>query len=71
MLKFAAEKKLQPIVETLPIGEKGCAEAVQRVSDNKVKYRFSKCCSHISVSIANAPQLWSISTRHSTRDLWM
>jgi alcohol dehydrogenase (NADP+) len=42
MLKFAAEKKLKPIVETLPIGEKGCAEAVERVSKNKVQYRFSK-----------------------------
>lgn len=41
MLKFAAEKKLSPIVETIPISEKGCAEAVSRVKDNKVRYRFT------------------------------
>jgi alcohol dehydrogenase (NADP+) len=42
MLKFSAEKKLFPMVETLPVGEKGCAEAVERVSQNKVSYRFSE-----------------------------
>ena len=41
MLKLAAEQKLFPMVETIPISEKGCAEAVQRVADNKVKYRFT------------------------------
>lgn len=41
MLKLAAEKKLFPMVETLPISEKGCAEAVSRVSENKIKYRFT------------------------------
>jgi alcohol dehydrogenase (NADP+) len=41
MLKLAAEKKLFPMVETVPISEKGCAEAVQRVADNKIKYRFT------------------------------
>ncbi|KAI1302868.1 alcohol dehydrogenase [Xylaria venustula] len=41
MLKFAAEKKLHPWVETVPISEKGCAEVVERVNKNKVHYRFT------------------------------
>lgn len=41
MLRFAAEKKLSPMVETLPVGEKGCAEAIERVNKNKVHYRFT------------------------------
>ncbi|KAJ2973067.1 hypothetical protein NUW58_g9035 [Xylaria curta] len=41
MLKLAAEKKLFPWVETIPISEKGCAEAVERVNKNKVHYRFT------------------------------
>ncbi|KAI1129785.1 alcohol dehydrogenase [Nemania abortiva] len=41
MLKFAAEKKLTPMVETIPISEKGCAEAIDRVKANKVHYRFT------------------------------
>ena len=40
MLDFIAEKGLKPIVQTLPVGEKGCAEAVQKVHDNDVRYRF-------------------------------
>ncbi|KAK8088142.1 alcohol dehydrogenase (NADP+) [Apiospora hydei] len=41
MLKLAAEKKLDPMVETIPISEKGCAEAIERVKTNKVHYRFT------------------------------
>ena len=41
MLKLAAEKKLFPMVETIPISEKGCAEAVEKVYKNKVRYRFT------------------------------
>ena len=41
MLRFAAENKLFPAVETLPIGEKGCAEALERVKRNDVRYRFT------------------------------
>ena len=41
MLKLASEKNLKPMIETLPVGEKGCAEAVERVANNKVKYRFT------------------------------
>ena len=41
MLKFASEKKLHPIIETLEISEKGCAEALERISKNDVRYRFS------------------------------
>ena len=40
MLKLASEKGLHPMVEKIPISEKGCAEAVERVSKNKVQYRF-------------------------------
>ncbi|ORY63227.1 uncharacterized protein BCR38DRAFT_436251 [Pseudomassariella vexata] len=41
MLKLAAEKKLFPMVETLPISAEACAEAVERVKNNKVHYRFA------------------------------
>jgi alcohol dehydrogenase (NADP+) len=41
MLKLAAEKQLFPMVETVSISEKGCAEAVSRVAHNKIKYRFT------------------------------
>lgn len=41
MLKLAAEKQLFPMVETIPISAEGCAEAVDRVKNNKVKYRFT------------------------------
>ena len=40
MLKLAADQKLSPMIETIPISEKGCAEAVSRVANNKVRYRF-------------------------------
>jgi len=41
MLKLAADKKLEPIIETLDISEKGCKEAVERVKKNDVRYRFT------------------------------
>ena len=41
MLKLAADKGLKPMVETLQISEKGCAEAVTRVEKNDVRYRFT------------------------------
>lgn len=41
MLKLASESNLMPMVETIPISEKGCSEAVTRVANNKVRYRFS------------------------------
>jgi alcohol dehydrogenase (NADP+) len=41
MLKLAAEKKLFPMVETISISEDGCKEAVTRVKENKVRYRFT------------------------------
>ncbi|KAI1773167.1 GroES-like protein [Hypoxylon cercidicola] len=41
MLRLAAEKKLFPFVETLPVSEKACAEAVERVKKNDVRYRFT------------------------------
>ena len=41
MLKLAADKKLKPMIETLPVGEKGCKEAVERVHVNDVRYRFT------------------------------
>ncbi|RYP51325.1 hypothetical protein DL768_003329 [Monosporascus sp. mg162] len=40
MFKFAAKNELFTMVETLPVGEKGCAEAVERVNNNKVRCRF-------------------------------
>ncbi|KAL4728840.1 hypothetical protein ACLX1H_003241 [Fusarium chlamydosporum] len=41
MLKLAAEKNIVSWVETIDISEKGCAEAVERVKENKVRYRFT------------------------------
>ncbi|KAK9465822.1 chaperonin 10-like protein [Lipomyces arxii] len=41
MLNLAAEKKIQPMVETIPVGESGCGEALRRCHDNDVKYRFT------------------------------
>lgn len=41
LLKLAAEKGIKPWVETIKISEEGCKEAVERVKDNKVHYRFT------------------------------
>jgi alcohol dehydrogenase (NADP+) len=41
MLRLAAEKGVKPWVETLKLSEQGCKEAVERVKDNKVHYRFT------------------------------
>lgn len=41
MLKLAAETKLFPMVEKISISEAGCKEAVTRVKNNKVRYRFT------------------------------
>ena len=41
MFKLASEKKLKPIIETLELSEKGCKEALERVHDDKVRYRFT------------------------------
>lgn len=41
MLALCAEKGLGPWVETLSVGEAGCKEAVERVRENKVRYRFT------------------------------
>ncbi|KAK0743767.1 chaperonin 10-like protein [Schizothecium vesticola] len=41
MLKLAAEKGVRPMVETIQLGEEGCSEAVSRVKEGKVRYRFT------------------------------
>ena len=41
MLKLASEKNIKPMIEMLDISEKGCKEAVERVSVNDVHYRFT------------------------------
>lgn len=41
MLKLASEKNIKSWVETIDISEKGCKEAVERVKNGKVKYRFT------------------------------
>ncbi|KAF4627589.1 hypothetical protein G7Y89_g10566 [Cudoniella acicularis] len=41
MLQLAADKGIKPWVETIPISEKGIAEAVTRLKKNDVRYRFS------------------------------
>ncbi|KAI9834442.1 MAG: hypothetical protein M1826_002596 [Phylliscum demangeonii] len=41
MLKFASEKGLRPIVQTIDLSAAGCKEAVERVHKNDVRYRFT------------------------------
>lgn len=41
MLQLAADKDIKPWVEKIDISEEGCKEAVERVKENKVHYRFS------------------------------
>ena len=41
MLKLASDKKLQPMIQTIDISEKGCKEAVEKVKVNNVRYRFT------------------------------
>lgn len=41
LLKLAAEKGVKVWTEKIDISEKGLKEAVTRVKDNKVHYRFS------------------------------
>ena len=41
MLKLASEKRIKPYVQTIPISEKGCKEAVERTEKNDVRYRFT------------------------------
>ncbi|KAK5116377.1 hypothetical protein LTR62_007924 [Meristemomyces frigidus] len=40
MLELASKQEIKSWIEEIPISEKGCAEAVRRVSENDVKYRF-------------------------------
>lgn len=40
MLELAAKQNIKSWIQTIPISEKGCAEAVKNVSDNNVKYRY-------------------------------
>lgn len=39
MLKLVSEKELHPMIETLDMSEKGVSEGVQKVKENKVRYR--------------------------------
>lgn len=41
MLKLASEKEIKPYIEELQVSEQGCKEAVERVKENKVRYRFT------------------------------
>ena len=41
LLKLAEEKGVRPWIETIDISEAGCKEAVERVKENKVHYRFT------------------------------
>lgn len=40
MLKMAAEQKIYPIIETLPINEANVVQVLQRVAKSDVRYRF-------------------------------
>ncbi|KAK4466586.1 NADP-dependent alcohol dehydrogenase 6 [Cladorrhinum samala] len=41
MLQLAADKNIRPLIETIPISPEGIKEAVQRVEESKVRYRFT------------------------------
>jgi len=41
LLKLAVEKGVAPWIETIDISEAGCKEAIERVKENKVHYRFT------------------------------
>jgi alcohol dehydrogenase (NADP+) len=41
MLKLASEKNLHPMIEQIDISEAGCKKAVERVKNNKVRYRVT------------------------------
>lgn len=40
MLELASKSNVTTWLQTVPISEKGCAEAVQAISDNTVRYRY-------------------------------
>ncbi|CCE79183.1 Piso0_001231 [Millerozyma farinosa CBS 7064] len=40
MLQLIADKKIKPWIETISMSEKGVSEALQRVENNQVRYRF-------------------------------
>lgn len=40
MLDLASKQNIKSWIQTTDISEKGCAEAVQAVADNKVRYRY-------------------------------
>lgn len=41
MLKLADEKQIKSWVETIPVGEEGVKEALERVHNGNVRYRFT------------------------------
>lgn len=41
MFELASKQNIKSWVETIDISEAGCKEAVERVKENKVKYRFT------------------------------
>ncbi|KAF2404953.1 NADPH-dependent medium chain alcohol dehydrogenase [Trichodelitschia bisporula] len=41
MLELAAKQNIKSWVETIDVSEEGCHEAVERVRNNKVRYRFT------------------------------
>ncbi|KAM7207306.1 NADP-dependent alcohol dehydrogenase 6 [Naviculisporaceae sp. PSN 640] len=41
MLQLAADKGINPMVETVQLGEEGCKEVIERVQKNNVRYRFT------------------------------
>lgn len=41
MLELASKQNIKSWVETIDISEEGCKEAVERVKNNKVRYRFT------------------------------
>ncbi|KAL9045154.1 MAG: hypothetical protein Q9214_001763 [Letrouitia sp. 1 TL-2023] len=41
MLDLAAEKKIKPMIETIPISETGCRDATRNVKHNNVRFRHT------------------------------
>lgn len=40
MLDLAAKQNIKSWIETVDVGPEGCAQAVQAVDNNKVRYRY-------------------------------
>jgi alcohol dehydrogenase (NADP+) len=41
MLRLAGDHNIKPMIETIPISEQGCKEAVEKIYENDMRYRVT------------------------------